>query len=63
MVGVQALTISQGLDSMLITTLDKLLAGIKIDKVHIKSAEILGKIDNKAIWGSILKTVKAGLEI
>lgn len=62
-VGQQSLTISQGFDNMLITTLDKLLAEFKMDRLRLKSAQILGKVEDKALWGMILKTINQALLI
>ena len=55
------LTISQGFDNMLITALDKLLRGTRIDRICLKSSEIQGKIEDKALWGMVLKTISKAL--
>lgn len=57
----ESLTINQGFDNMLINTLDKLLRETKIDRMRLKSAEIQGKIKEKALWGMILKTILKAL--
>ncbi len=52
------LTISQDFDNMLITALDRILRESKIDRACLKTAEIVGKREDKALWAMILKTVK-----
>jgi len=57
------LTISQGLDSMLIMALDNLVGRNKIERLSIKRAEIAGKLKDEALSDMILKTVKTALKI
>lgn len=59
----QHLTIDQGFDTLLITSLDKLLRSIKIDSTCVKSAEILGKVDENALWGMMLKSIVQALRL
>lgn len=58
LIGKETLTISQDFDNMLITALDRLLRKTKVDKVRLKTAEILGKTKDKALWSMILKTIR-----
>lgn len=57
------LTISQDLDNMLIRTIDKLLSRNKIERLSVKTAEILGKLKDQALSAMILKTVRTAVEI
>lgn len=57
----EMLTIDREFGNMLITSLDKLLGSIKMDSTCVKSAEILGKVDENALWGMILKSVSHAL--
>lgn len=43
------LTISQDLDNMLIRTIDKVLSRNKIERLSVKTAEILGKMEDEAL--------------
>ena len=56
------LTISQDLDTLLIVTIDKLLAKNRIDRLSLKRLEIQGKMRLGAVSSMIIKTVKSGLE-
>lgn len=59
--GQKALTISRGFDNLLITTLDNLIRDTKIDKLRIKTAQILGKMNNRSLSSMILKTVRQAI--
>ena len=61
--GTRGLTISQAFDNILIATLDRLLDVSGINKLYLKKAEILGKIEDKALWAMILKTIKQAIEV
>lgn len=56
------LTIGHNLDTLLIRSIDKILSRNTIDRLSLKSLEILGKIEPEAVSGMIIKTVKSGLE-
>lgn len=57
------LTTSQGLDSMLISTLDKLLRRNRIDGLSLKSAEIRGKVEPNRLSTMILRSVASALSV
>ncbi|OGN15943.1 MAG: hypothetical protein A3B99_02875 [Candidatus Yanofskybacteria bacterium RIFCSPHIGHO2_02_FULL_44_12b] len=58
----RSLTISQDFDTLLIGAIDNLLERNRIDRLSLNSVGIRGKIDNKAIWGMILRTASLGLD-
>ena len=57
------LTISQGFDTMLIRTLDKIFRKNRIDRLSLKSVEIRGEMAPNALSGMILQTVARTLTI
>ncbi|OGN07985.1 MAG: hypothetical protein A3J46_03980 [Candidatus Yanofskybacteria bacterium RIFCSPHIGHO2_02_FULL_41_11] len=57
------LTISQGLDNMLIKALDNLIARNKIERLSIKNVEIGGELRGEAISSMVIKTVKTALNL
>ena len=57
----ESLTISQGLDTLLIRALDNIISRNRIDRLSLNNLGIMGKIDDHAIWGMILETVKIAL--
>ena len=60
--GTRGLTISQAFDNIVITAIDRLLDEAGVTGPHLKKAEILGKIEDKALWAMILKTIKQAIE-
>lgn len=57
----KTLTISQGLDNMLISALDKLLHRNRMGRLSLKSVEIRGKMESNRLSGMILKSVASAL--
>ena len=55
------LTMGQDSDSMLITSLDKLLARNSMDGLSPKNIGFTGQIDEKAVWGMVLRAVISAL--
>ena len=58
LVGQEDLTINRNLDTLLITTIDKILVRNNIDRLSLKSMEIRGKMRDTAVSGMILQTIK-----
>lgn len=57
------LTISQYLDTLLITAIDKILLRNSIDRLSLKSLDIRGKIKPETVSGMIIKVLKAGIGV
>lgn len=57
----ESLTISHNLDTLLITSIDKLLIRNRIDRLSLKGLEIREKLQDTAVSGMILKTVNIAM--
>jgi len=57
------LTISQGLDILLIDTIDNMIIRNRIDRLSLNNVVIRGKIEGHALWGMVLKTAGIALGI
>lgn len=53
------LTVSQGFDTLLIRTIDKLLVRNRIDRLSLKSVQIQGKLRPGAVSSMTIKTIKS----
>lgn len=62
-IGNESLTISQDFDTLLIKSIDKLLASTRIDRLSLKALEIQGKMRPGAVSFMILKTISSALRI
>ena len=62
-IGHENLTISQGLDTLLIACIDNILARSKIDRLSLKTSEIKGKLRDGAVSSMVIKTIGIGLEV
>lgn len=60
-VGRESLTLSQGLDILLIETIDKILASNRIDRLSLKSLEIRGKLRPGVMSSMVIETVRSAL--
>ncbi|MDP3696634.1 MAG: hypothetical protein Q8R55_01220 [Candidatus Taylorbacteria bacterium] len=58
----ESLTISQNLDNMLITAIDRLLAKNRIDRLSLETLEIQGEMSPEAVSSMIIKTIRSGLK-
>ena len=56
------LTISQGFDTLLISSIDKILVKNKIDRLSLKTFKIQGKLKPETVSSMILSTTISGLD-
>ncbi len=59
----EGLTIARNLDTLLIVSLDNLLARNRIDRLSLRTLKIQGKLEAEAVSGMIIRTIKSGLGI
>ena len=59
----ESLTISQNLDNMLITAIDKLAIRNTIERISLKTLKIQGKSRPEATSSMIIKAFRSGLEV
>ena len=57
----ESLTLSQGLDILLIETIDKILGRNRIDRLSLKSLEIRGKLRLGTMSSMVIETVRSAL--
>ena len=57
------LTINSNLDTLLISSIDKILVRNNIDRLSLKSMEIQGKLRLESVSGMVLGTIEKALKI